>query len=45
MVTLFLQNNCSKWLNNFGTNSQKKKIVSEQAREEEQKCIVGSSVK
>ena len=31
MVTLFLQNNCSKWVNRFGTNFKKKnELVSEQ---------------
>ena len=31
VVILFLQNNCSKWLNRFGTNIQKTELVSEQA--------------
>ena len=30
MVTLFLQNNCSKWANDFGTNFKKTELISEQ---------------
>ena len=29
MVTLFSQNNCTKWVNRFGTNSQKTELDSE----------------